>query len=431
MATAGLKRSALLGLSVLLCCIGWWLSFGLLQLHDGTAPASITAGELISHLCHADADEPSGCLASSRSPWSEVRLPLPGEAVEVPVAFLAIAYFIALGCWATFIGDAQTEWKPLGWLPIAVAVAGIYASLFFVSLMAMGRAPWCGGCFAVHLTNLLLVISIAARLQYSRRMVSSSPPASHRQCAAVIAFAIVLIGTLYHSRTQRVSLQNQVADLQVYQRMVESLQRNSDLMMSAYLGGPKKSIPLRPDEVDAKEQHPAGQHTLVEFLDYECPACLITSGFVNDEVQKDFDGKLNVIIRHYPLCKTCNPKIPKTIHPNACQAAYAAEAARSIGGRSAFDRMGDFLFANQLYLTDMNYRELATQVGLDPEQLVKRMDDPTVRNRVDEDIALAHSLGVTNTPTLFLDGRQVPQICMASAFWKAIAKKPVTDLISN
>jgi predicted DsbA family dithiol-disulfide isomerase/uncharacterized membrane protein len=413
------KPQALLAAILILCGVGAYVSNGLLGLHDGAPPASTVALRLISHLCTSTADESSGCQASAQSVWSEIRLPIPVYPIQIPVAFLAIAYFTALGVWYAFVGEALPAWRPLRWLPVLLAMAGAYASLFFMCLMVLGRAPWCGGCVTVHAINFLLVLCIGL----SRR---SAPPADNtggtigiRQCVSAIVFAITLITLLSSARTRRLAGRDQLADLQWYRPIVESLQNNPKLLVDAYLDEPVQDIPLRADE-----QNSAATHRLVVFLDFQCPSCMMTESFIRNELRDDFGDKLNVVMRHYPLCKTCNPKIPKTIHPAACTAAYAAEAARLVGGRAGFDRMSEVLFANQMSLNDGENRDLAIEAGIDADQFLKAMNDPAVAQRVTADIDEAHALHVTNTPTMFLDGRRVPEICMASAFWKAIAKAP-------
>ena len=137
------------------------------------------------------------------------------------------------------------------------------------------------------------------------------------------------------------------------------------------------------------------------------------------------------MVRHYPLCSLCNEQVKDTIHPNACRAAYAAEAARLQGGRRAFERMHELLFANRKRLGDKVYRDLAVQVGLDPVLFLRRMEDPVVRQAVHEDIELARQLGVDGTPTMFLDGRRIPALCLTPAFWQAVAQRPVPSDESN
>ena len=88
----------------------------------------------------------------------------------------------------------------------------------------------------------------------------------------------------------------------------------------------------------------------------------------------------------------------------------------------AFRRMHGLLFRHRKMLGDQLYPSLAIQIGLDPDLLVRQMSDNRVHRRVQADIASGHSLGVTGTPTMFLDGRLVPPLCQTPKFWQAVAR---------
>ncbi len=343
----------------------------------------------------------------------------------MPVAFLGVAYFVLLGAWLGLFGEGKASWRPLGWAAVVVPVmlmgAGIYTSVFLFFVMAMGRAPWCLGCVAVHAINLAVATAAWTLHRLRRGTGNTAGVVNGWQIAVVLALYGMLIGTLYGSRRRQLRMIDEIADLRPYQGMVESLQRDPGLLVDAYLREPKRDIAIRADETV-----PGAEHELVVFLDYECPACLVTEMMIHGEIEDDFGGKLNVVVRHYPICSACNANVPRTVHPNACRAAYAAEAARRLGGRAAFERMTELLFANAAYLGTAIGPEMARAAGVDPNQFVKLLDDPAVHARVAEDVAEAHRLGVHDTPTLFLDGRRVPDICMAAAFWKAVARGQAT-----
>ena len=67
------------------------------------------------------------------------------------------------------------------------------------------------------------------------------------------------------------------------------------------------------------------------------------------------------------------------------------------------------------------YRALAAQIGLDADRLLCDMKGDQVRRIVKADIALATELGVTGTPTMFLNGRRVTELCDGPVFWRTIA----------
>jgi predicted DsbA family dithiol-disulfide isomerase len=86
--------------------------------------------------------------------------------------------------------------------------------------------------------------------------------------------------------------------------------------------------------------------------------------------------------------------------------------------------MNDRLFQHRTQLHDALYTTLAAEIGLDPARFRAEMDSRAVRKVVDDDVALARRLGVTGTPTMFLDGRRVNELCQTPLFWEAVARMP-------
>src|SRR5579871_6549657 len=95
--------------------------------------------------------------------------------------------------------------------------------------------------------------------------------------------------------------------------------------------------------------------TLVEYGDYECPACGQAYSTIK-EVQRALNGRLRFVFRNFPLSK----------HPHAEEAAEAAEAAAAQG---KFWEMHDALFENQDALEDEDLIAYAGNIGLDARRL--------------------------------------------------------------
>ena len=94
------------------------------------------------------------------------------------------------------------------------------------------------------------------------------------------------------------------------------------------------------DEADAT------QPTLdvVVFSDFECPSCKRFAAFLEEQAQPLFDGRIKTVFKHYPLDRTCNERVSQTVHQHACAAMSMAEAARLLGGNSAFWKAHDYLY---------------------------------------------------------------------------------------
>lgn len=132
---------------------------------------------------------------------------------------------------------------------------------------------------------------------------------------------------------------------------------------------------------------------LVEFSDFECPAC----GAAQPEVKKVIDkyrDKLKFVYRHFPLEQ----------HQNARSAAEAAEAA---GNQNKFWEMHDRLFINQTKLSSSTYETLAKELDLNLETFKQDLASGKSKDKVQRDLADGVSVGVNATPTFFLNGRKL------------------------
>ena len=139
--------------------------------------------------------------------------------------------------------------------------------------------------------------------------------------------------------------------------------------------------------------------TVEEFADFQCPPCAGMSNVVKQMEQK-YGDRLRIVYRHYPLRN----------HANAVPAAVAAEAA---GLQGKFWEMHDQLFKNQGgWSKAENPRTLfagyAAAIGLDPERFAKDMESEKLKARVTADQERATSMGVSRTPSLFINGQVLP-----------------------
>jgi protein-disulfide isomerase len=188
---------------------------------------------------------------------------------------------------------------------------------------------------------------------------------------------------------------------------------------------PANLIAARPD--DPQMTAGDGQFHLqtVVFTDFTCPLCQQLSETLKEEINPLFGGHLQIIAKHYPLCSECNANISIRSEDRPCRAARAAEAARMQGGSQAFWAAHDLLFqkARQGLTAEMDYRELAQELQLDPDRFARDAESEEVARRIREDVSLGRSLGVSRTPAVFVSGRRIPPIVVGKrAFWEAAAQ---------
>jgi protein-disulfide isomerase len=137
-----------------------------------------------------------------------------------------------------------------------------------------------------------------------------------------------------------------------------------------------------------------------EFGDFECPPCGIFHPILQ-QMEQEFGDKLQVTFREFPLVTT---------HQHALAAASAAEAA---GLQNKFWEMHDLLYDHQAdWKKEFDVRPIfeayAKQIGLDVDRYKRDVNGDLVAQRIFQDGKRGHSLGVKGTPTVFLNGREVP-----------------------
>jgi protein-disulfide isomerase len=152
--------------------------------------------------------------------------------------------------------------------------------------------------------------------------------------------------------------------------------------------------------------------TLLEYGDYECPHCGAAYPLVKD-LQKHFGKRMRFVYRNFPMTQ---------IHRNAEGAAVVAEFAATKG---KFWEMHDLLFENQDRLGEELFAELATQLGLDPNELQEAISKRTLTTHVRADFTSGIRSGVNGTPTFFINDqrydRPMDYDTMVSAIEEALA----------
>ena len=134
--------------------------------------------------------------------------------------------------------------------------------------------------------------------------------------------------------------------------------------------------------------------TIVEFSDFECPYCS-RAAEVAHQIRARYGDKVRFVFRQFPL-------------PSHAQAHLAAQASLAAHEQGKFWEFHDLLFANQRALTRDSLETYAKQVDMNVGELKRALDAQTHKAAVDRDVGLGTNVNVNGTPTLFINGKRVP-----------------------
>lgn len=162
-------------------------------------------------------------------------------------------------------------------------------------------------------------------------------------------------------------------------------------------------VPLATEvtESDWTKGNPEADVVLVEYSDFQCPACLAYDPVIS-QLLAEYGDRMLFVYRHFPL---------KTIHRNATAAAAAAEAA---GVQGKFWEMHNVLFANQgswanLANPGSEFERYAAALSLNVEQFLSDYVSKTVKDQVEADYQSGLDARLDSTPSFFLNGAKLTQ----------------------
>jgi protein-disulfide isomerase/uncharacterized membrane protein len=435
------------------------------------------------------------CDEVSMSRWGVFPFGSKPSEPHIPTAELGFWFFAAMLCWFALIGDCTPSrwWAHL--IVLAGAGVGLGSSIFFEIIMWTQLDKWCPLCLATHIATLLLLVF--ALLLWPRRPRPEDEveaPAEPREdwphwwmlavtplVAVLLAFCGHLLLTPVESVVVPVAskgmdippelvaarssdqgnatqpadqeevdtsdpeaLAGQVKDLRTklkaaewyrdyWKKQFEKYDRHWQLAFYAWMLTPAVDISL---EGEPKRGATEGAHTLVVYSDFQCPHCREFEEYLSSTIVPlgTGTGGLTVVFKHWPICTDCNPHAQANRHPMACQASRALEAARIVGGDSAYWKMHDLLWARQADWKDSgDFTPLAEEIGLEREAFLKAMASDKALERIKANIEEGATLGkgvlseddydlvrVDSTPAVFVDGKRVWRMHKKRAMWQAM-----------
>lgn len=150
-------------------------------------------------------------------------------------------------------------------------------------------------------------------------------------------------------------------------------------------------------EVPISEDDPAlgaadAPITIIEFADFQCPYCQRHAQETYPRLVEQYGDQIRFVYKDFPL---------SSIHAEAYPAAIAGQCAQE---QDNFWGFHDLIFSGRLELGRETYLSYAEELGLDIAAFTTCLDDQTYAQSVQEDYNFGTDLGVSSTPTFFING---------------------------
>lgn len=347
------------------------------------------------------------------------------ELFGVPIASFGLLFFI-LVLFAPRLSKSQNlSESETSDILCFLSVIGLLASLIYAAISLLVIGALCIVCTAVYVASILVFSGVyfqrksllgqASILGGFERgfgllfgAFSSSLSDSFAKTGAILgASALFLLGTASFDSADQVLQDDPLATAVVEEwklqpRIALQTRSGESFQEQVFSKGPA-----------------AAKIEVVEYADFECPACKRMSTQLS-VLLKEFPNELRLVFKNFPLSKECNRVIQGQGHKFACQAAKAARCAGAQSSES-FWRVHDDLM-KQSSLDETYFEELAISLGLNREAFgacFKSGDKVGIELEVEE----ALKAGVRSTPSLFVNGKKIKRLS-ASIVRKILKELP-------
>jgi protein-disulfide isomerase len=351
----------------------------------------------------------SPCALAAASVWGKVPL------IHWPVSFLGFAYFLgALVAWIFSRAGVPAAFR---WL----VRLGMLVSLGFVCVIIFGKYS-CPYCIISHACNFAFWVCV----ELSRKTPAASMRPLTITAGAFIAVTVVLGAVNWQTqkaadRKQETLLADSTAE--VANAATTTAQTTTPPVTTAVPAAatqPEQELFPQGFTGRYREGPEKAPVRLVMLTDFQCTDCNRIEKDVRKMMSERNDVSLS--IKNFPMCADCNDAFKtQNMHPNACWAARAAEAAGILRGNDGFWQMHHWLFDRQGAFTDAELKQGLIELGYDPAEFIKVMMSPETLRLVKADIAEGILLGLHFTPMVFINGVELKGVFAPQAIPRAVA----------
>jgi protein-disulfide isomerase/uncharacterized membrane protein len=448
----GSSATKRIGAALVFCLAAAALS-GLLLLQNHGEPLATTA---VDEACGEGPT--SGCEEVARSAWSRVG--------ELPVAGLGLVFYlsISVALLLALVGPVDLR-EPVAAVAVAALALGLLVDVGLLAVQAFAVHAFCTLCIATYVLGAASAAALwpAWRGAGSVRLLSERADgrlltAAWAVGALLTAAAVVAANTTLAYRAQRrqatllgsaspapapsttaartaapgagtvpvaatpagpsvtpATPAAALGDTTYWQERAQKLQETIDdpRKLEAYFAEKARreydsaaveSIDLSNTPMRGAANAPV---TVVEYSDFLCPFCRSLAGALVQFIPQS-GGRVAVYFKNYPLDAACNPKLKQSTHPGSCNVALGAVCAQRQG---KFEAYHDRAFSTELHdPSPADVVRIAGEAGLNGAAMQGCLDDPKTKEALAAQIAEGNRLGVSATPTLYVNGKKLPRL---------------------
>jgi|SRR5688572_682413 uncharacterized membrane protein/protein-disulfide isomerase len=341
----------------------------------------------------------SFCDVGSTVSCTQAYLSQYGSLMGIPVAIAGVIFFAIVALLAGMAGGRSSAARDnaAGYI-FLLSTIGLAFTLYLAWASYFKLNVFCILCAITYVSVIALFIisggatkypmtTLPGRASRDLRALAASP-------AALIALLVVLGGSVAlvaSFPTEQAAAQQQAEAVATYQPLSPEQRKQVEDWWNVQ---PVVELPITPS--------PGTKVLIVKFSDYMCPSCGIAHNSLKAVLPKYQNQGVEFVLKHYPLEAECNPKLGGGNHYGSCEAAAAYEMAK---GTPNVAKLDDWFFGNQRILSRETVKEAAEDIAG-----IKDFDAryAAALETVKTDASLGHLMGVKSTPTIFINGRQIP-----------------------
>ncbi len=347
--------------------------------------------------------DPSGCSVNEWISCDAVLATRFAKMFGIPVAWFGFLYYLTIAFFAILSVASKDIKRSTASIAIALGLSiGAVLFSFYKAYQLITMQVLCPVCIGMYIANFAILIFLvkSGNLSFKR----------------IFSFLLDYLKSVIGRKTRREFSHQPIlyaifitwvfifgySGVYLFEKDIPKPKDfNLEKALTAHFEQDTVDITIDPDA--AFRGNPEAEVTIVEFSDFECPACRITSRKLTGIIL-EYRNDVSLFFMNYPLDKSINPNMKFDIHKNAALAAFAGVCAQQQGD---FWSYHDAMFSNQKKIDRDFLIQLAKEQRWDPAEFGNCMDSEETYQRVLNDIQSGADMDVLGTRFLYINGRHV------------------------